>query len=150
MIVRHRYPTDSLDRNFDRVFEQLTNSFFDSRRQPGPAVEGAWNDDAYVLRIDLPGVPADAVSVEVSGSTLVLAATTDSMEWHRTLKLGGRLDPEKVEAHHRDGRLTVRIGTIDEPEPRRIAIDTTPVQAAIEASAEASDDVSSDEEPSGN
>lgn len=133
MIVRHRYPSDTFDRSFDRVFEQLTNSFFDSRRQPGPNVEGAWSDDEYVLKIDLPGVPADAVTVEVTGSTLALTAATDTMEWHRSLKLGGRLDPDKVHANHVDGRLTVQIGTFDEPESRRIEIDTAPAPAAIEA-----------------
>ena len=62
------------------------------------------------------------------------------MEWQRSLKLGGRLDPDKVHAHHVDGRLTVRIGTYDEPEPRRIQIDTAPMPAAIEATAEHSSD----------
>ena len=133
MIVRHRFPTSTFDRNIDRAFEQLTNSFFDSRRQAGPVVDGAWHDDVYVLTVDLPGVPADAVSVEVTGTTLTIAAATDSMEWHRSLRLGGRLDPEKVSANHLDGRLTVRIGTFDEPEARTIAIDTSPAPAAIEA-----------------
>lgn len=140
MIVRRRYPTPTLDRSFDRVFEQLTESFFDTRSQPGPAVSGAWTDDEYVLTIDLPGVPAEAVNVEVSGQTLVLGAATDGMEWQRSLKLGGRLDPDKVRAHHLDGRLTVRIGTFDEPEPRRIEIDTALEQAAIEANSEDSAD----------
>jgi HSP20 family protein len=149
MIVRHRYPSDTFDRSFDRVFEQLTNSFFDSRRQPGPSVEGAWNDDEYVLRIDLPGVPAEAVTVDVTGSTLLLSAVTDTMEWQRSLKLGGRLDPDKVQAHHVDGRLTVRIGTYDEPEPRRIQIDTAPIPAAIEATAEQSSDEPSDQPTDG-
>ena len=135
MIVRHRSPM-SFDRSFDRAFEQLTNSFFDSRRQPGPVVDGVWRDDEYVLTVDLPGVPADAVTVEVAGRTLSLGARTDQMEWQRTLKLGGRLDPEKVSANHVDGRLTVRIGTFDEPEARRIAIDTAPVAPAIEATSE--------------
>jgi len=144
MIVRHRYPSDTFDRSFDRVFEQLTNSFFDSRRQPGPHVEGAWRDDEYVLKIDLPGVPADAVTIEVTGSTLVLTAATDTMEWHRSLKLGGRLDPDKVRANHADGRLTVWIGTYDEPESRRIEIDTAPAPDAIEATVADSADESTD------
>ena len=138
MIVR-RYPTTTLDRSFDRAFEQLTNSFFDSRRQSGPAVDGGWKDDEYVLTVDLPGVPADAVSVEVTGTTLVLGAATDTMEWQRSLKLGGRLDPDKVRANHVDGRLTVRIGTYDEPEARRVEIDTAPVPPAIEATSEPAD-----------
>jgi HSP20 family protein len=133
MIVRHRYPTTSFDRSFDRAFEQLTNSFFETRRSAGPVVDGAWRDDQYVLTVDLPGVPADAVTVEVTGDTLVMAAHTDDMQWQRSLRLGGRLDPEKVSAHHVDGRLTVRVGVYDEPEARRIAIATTPPPAAIEA-----------------
>ena len=146
MIVRHRSPMPSFDRGFDRnidrAFEQLTNSFFDSRRQVGPTVDGAWQGDEYVLTIDLPGVPADAVTAEVVGTTLTLGAKTDSMEWQRSLRLGGRLDPDKVRAHHVDGRLTVRVGTYDEPEARRIAIDTTAPQPALEAT---SDDVTADE-----
>jgi HSP20 family molecular chaperone IbpA len=136
MIVRHRYPTPTVDRSFDRVFEQLTNSFFDTRHQAGPTVAGTWNDDAYVLTIDLPGVPADAVSVEVTGTTLLLGAATDTMQWQRSLELGGRLDPDKVTASHVDGRLTVRIGSFDEPEPRRVQIETSPPQAAIETTSE--------------
>ena len=88
-------------------------------------VDGAWDDDEYVLTVDLPGVPADAVSVEIAGSTLTLGATTDSFEWKRSLRLAGRLDAGKVHARHVDGRLTVRVGTIDEPEARKISIDTT-------------------------
>ena len=146
MIVRHRYPTTALDRSFDRAFEQLTNSFFDSRRQSGPAVDGGWKDDEYVLTVDLPGVPADAVSVDVTGTTLVLGAATDTMEWQRSLKLGGRLDPDKVRANHVDGRLTVRIGTYDEPEARRIEIDTAPAPQAIEATSEPAGEAVGDED----
>ncbi len=151
MLVRHRTYTPTFndrpfDRSFDRAFEQLTNSFFDTRRAQGPVVDGAWTDDEYVLTVDLPGVPAEAVSVEVTGTTLTLGATTDSLDWKRSLRLGGRLDPDKVGANHRDGRLTVRIGAVDEPEPRSIAIDTSAPERAIEAqSSEAASDDQSDE-----
>ncbi|MDJ0769365.1 MAG: Hsp20/alpha crystallin family protein [Ilumatobacter sp.] len=136
MIVRHRFPFDRrfdlFDRDVDRVFEQLTGSFFDTRR--GPTVSGTWKDDAYVLTADLPGVPAEAVSVGVTGNTLTLSATTDDSSWERSVRLGEQLDPDKVTAHHRDGRLTVRIGTVDEPVARLVEIDTSPARAAIEAS----------------
>jgi len=148
MIVRHRFPTTfdrAFDRNIDRAFEQLTNSFFETRRPAGPVVDGAWRENEYVLTVDLPGVPADAVSVEVTGDTLSLEAHTDEMRWQRTLRLGGRLDADKVTAHHVDGRLTVRIGTYDEPEARKIAIATTPPPVAIEAESSAADDT--DEQP---
>jgi len=139
MLVRHR-TVNPFDRTIDRAFEQLTNSFYDTRRSPSPVVDGGWDDDEYVLTVDLPGVPADAVSVEVAGTTLTLGATTDSFEWKRSLKLSGRLDPDKVQARHLDGRLTVRVGTIDEPQARRVAIDTTAPEVAIEAASSESDD----------
>lgn len=133
MIVRR--PVAPLERSIDRAFEQLThsfaNSFFDARRQVGPVVDGAWHEDEYVLTVDLPGVPADAVAVEVAGSTLTLGARTDAMEWQRSLRLHGRLDPDSVRAAHVDGRLTVRISAHAEPEPRRVQIDTTPTRSAI-------------------
>ena len=124
MLVRQRTYTPTFDRTFDRTFEQLANSFFDTRRTHAPVIDGAWTDDEYVLTVDLPGVPAEAVSVEVAGTTLLLGASTDSLEWKRSLRLGGRLDPEKVSARHVDGRLTVRIGAVDQPQARSIAINT--------------------------
>lgn len=143
MLVRHINP---FDRTIDRAFEQLTNSFYDTRRSPSPVVDGAWDHDEYVLTVDLPGVPADAVTVETAGTTLTVGATTDSFEWKRSLKLGGRLDAGKVNARHLDGRLTVRVGTIDEPATRSIAIDTSAPDVAIEAttSGETADDQSTD------
>jgi HSP20 family molecular chaperone IbpA len=148
MLVRHRtlYPSlvpsfdRPFDRPFDRAFEQLTSSFFDTSRTIGPVIDGAWVDDRYVLTVDLPGVPADAVTVEVTGTTLTVGATTDSLDWQRSVRLGGRLDPEKVDARHVDGRLTVRIGTIDEPEARTIAVETASPDLAIEASSHDSGD----------
>ncbi len=144
MLVRHRTYAPTIDRSFDRAFEQLTNSFFDVRRSAGPVVDGAWNDEEYVLTVDLPGVPAEAVSVEVTGDTLALAAKTDTVEWQRSLRLGSRLDPDKVHARHVDGRLTVRIGTVEEPAARSIAIDTTPPDLAIEATSTDDTDQSTD------
>jgi HSP20 family protein len=129
MIVRHR-TSPALD--LDRAFEQLTNSFFDTRRTAGPVVDGTWSDGEYVLTVDLPGVPSNAVDVSVTGATLTIDVETDEITWKRSLRLGGRLNPDKVNARHVDGRLTVTIGSYDEPEARRIAIDTS--APAIEAS----------------
>lgn len=128
MIVRHR-TSPALD--LDRAFEQLTNSFFDSRRTAGPVVDGTWADGEYVLTVDLPGVPAQSVDVSVTGTTLTIDVATDEVTWKRSLRLGGRLDPDKVNARQVDGRLTVTIGSYDEPESRQISIDTS--APAIEA-----------------
>ena len=146
MLVRHRSPLSPFDRNVDRAFEQIASSFLNTSRHAGPVVNGGWQDHEYVLTVDLPGVPADAVTVEVRGTTLSLGASTEGMEWQRSLRLTGRLDPDKVTANHVDGRLTVRVGTIDEPESRTIAIETTRPEAptAIEATDVVGDEVADD------
>lgn len=129
------------DRSFDRAFDQLVGSFFDNRRASGPVVDASWQGDTYVLTVDLPGVPASQVAVEVAGTTLTISATSgaddqaDRSEWRRSLRLGGRLDPDKVEASHVDGRLTVRIGTVDAPVARRVDVATAPLPQ-LEAPAE--------------
>ena len=131
MIVRHRSLAPTFDRNFDRAFDQIANSFFDTRRSTGPVLEGSWSGDDYVLTVDLPGVPASAVAVSVSGTTLTIAVDHDQLTWSRDLRLNGRLSPDKVEARHVDGRLTVHIGAVDAPEARAIEISTS--APAIEA-----------------
>lgn len=126
-----RYSTPDLDRSVDRIFRQMTSDWFDRGRTLGPVVHGTWGDDGYTLTVDLPGIPADAVSVSVAGRTLTISASHDGSEWQRSLKLPNRLDPELVTANHLDGRLTVRIGTVAAPEARSIEISTE--APAIEA-----------------
>jgi HSP20 family protein len=145
MIVRHRSPFTAgfatglpvgFDRSIDRAFDQLTSQLFEPRRRV-PTVEGRWDDGTLVLVVDLPGVPAEAVSVEVSGRTLTLGAHTEHLDWSRQVELGTSLDPEKVAARHLDGRLTVTIGQVDAPATRRVAIDTSPAPAPAAESIEA-------------
>lgn len=147
MIVRHRSPFTSLaalDRSFDRTFDQLTSSLFETRRR-FPDVEAAWDGDTLVLTVDLPGVPADSVSVEVAGRSLTLGAHTDNLEWSRSLQIGTSLDPAKITARHVDGRLTVRIGAVDAPETRSIAIETGP--AAIDTDVTAAGELAGEPTP---
>ncbi len=144
MIVRHRTPFVSrsfptrafevraFDSSFDRAFEQLTQSFLEPRRRL-PAVDASWVDGSLVLTADLPGIPSEAVSVDVAGRALTIGVRTDELQWERTVQLGTSVDPDKVSARHVDGRLTVTVGAVDTPEVRRVAIDTTPAVPAIES-----------------
>jgi HSP20 family protein len=142
MIVRQRSITPSMSTAFDldRTFEQLTSSFFDQRRPAGPVVDGTWSGDEYVLRVDLPGVPARAVDVSVTGTTLKIDVDHEGFTWQRTLRLGAALSADKVSAHHVDGRLTVRIGKHDEPEARSIEISTAAPAIEATSSVETADE----------
>jgi HSP20 family protein len=129
MLVRTRpaRPTVAVrpfDRSFDRAFEQLTRSVFATAPRT-PVVDAAWRDGDLVLTVDLPGVPAEHVDVNVADRVLTLAAHTDHLSWERSVTLGAALDPQSITANHVDGRLTVTVGAAPKPEARRIEIATT-------------------------
>jgi HSP20 family protein len=127
MIVRHRTPASVIDRSFDRTFDQLTSSLFAPVRR-GPEISAEWEGETLVLSVDLPGVAAEQVSVETSGRNLTIGAQTDKMQWTRSLQIGNSLDLDKIQAHHLNGQLTVRISAVDTPETRQIPISTSPLR----------------------
>jgi HSP20 family protein len=131
---------------FDRIFDQLTSGWSTTapRRDRTPSVHGEWHDDSLVLTIDLPGVPAEAVKVEVADRALTVSVEhlTDRGEfrWAHTVQMGGSLDAERVAARYADGRLTVTIPPVPTAAPRPVAIEivgrTDDAPAALDAPAE--------------
>ena len=121
----------ALDTTFDRALTALARSYGDV----GHRVEGSWNDGTYQLTVDLPGTPEEAVGVSVAGRTLTITVAGEGdSTWTRRLRLAQTLDPEQVSARYVNGRLTVTVGATAAPESRTVAIDTTPVAPALEAS----------------
>jgi HSP20 family protein len=143
--------SSSFDRRFDRTFAHLaglalgTSTF---ARQASPAVSGSWNDGAYVLTVDVPGVPAEALSVSVTGRTLVLDVATDQLTWNERIRLPHTLDIEATAATYADGRLTVTVPASAEAQPRKVEITVgTPATAQLETgSDQPADSVSNDTE----
>ena len=141
MIVRHRTPfgtarfevarvatprPPAFERSVDQLVSALADAPRSGARRRTPVVDSSWHDGRLRLTVDLPGVAADAIDVRVTDRVLTIAVSTDELSWERTLRLGASLDAEQVSARHVDGRLTVEVGPLATPEPRRIAIDTTP------------------------
>ena len=141
LIVRN--PRPSFD-SFDRMFDQLTSSWFAPTpgartRASMPHVQAEWDDGSLVLTVDLPGVPREAVKVEVAERTLTVAVEHASdrgeLRWSRTLQLGGSLDADRVAARYVDGRLTVTVPPAAKPQPRTIAIEGAAEVPAVESGA---------------
>ncbi len=132
--------------DFDRMFDQLTSGWMATpqRRDRTPAVHGEWRDDTLVLTVDLPGVPGDAVKVEVVDRALTVSVehTTDrgELRWSHTVQLPSSLDIDRVAAQYADGRLTVTVPPMPTAEPRRIQVEfvgrTDDAPAALETTAE--------------
>ncbi len=136
MIVQRPYLTArsaAFDRSaIDRVFSQLTRELFTPARRT-PVVDAGWNEGSLVLTVDLPGVPADQVAVDVAEGTLTVSATLDGERWQRSVRLGASLDGDRAEARYVDGRLTVTVPEVAKAAPRALVIDTTPAPVPVPA-----------------
>ena len=102
-----------------------------------PPVDVFEDADGITLRLDMPGVSKERLSVQADKDTLtvegdVQIAMPDGMEplyaeihathYRRSFTLSGELDSEKAEASLKDGVLTLRIPKRAELRPRRIEV----------------------------
>ncbi len=129
--------TSAFDRRFDRTVAQLAGFAFGAgsfARPSSPAVSATWNDGIYVLTVDVPGVPEEALSVSVAGRTLVVDVATDNLTWNERIRLPHVLDVEATTANYANGRLTVNVPAAPEAQPRKVEIVAgAPVAAEITA-----------------
>ncbi len=127
-----------LQRELDRTFRRATPD--GDGRQAGwmPAVDVEQTDDSIVLRMDLPGMRREDVSIEVKNQTLIVSGERqqEREEKHegyynrervfgrftRTFMLPEGVTPDDIEATFRDGVLTVRLPRPREEQPRSIEI----------------------------
>jgi HSP20 family protein len=95
-------------------------------------------DDAWLLRVELPGVKRDDVELQVAGRRLVIRAERKETErkgilrrttrttgrYYLEVTLPGEVDPDGVEANLDDGVLTIRAAkpAAERAGQRRIAI----------------------------
>jgi len=113
--------------------------------RPAPrlaAVDLYRTEDEFTLAIDLPGVDANSIDVDVDGRTLTIRAqrTAPSVEgatWLsreratgavvRRLTLGDGVDSENIAADYSNGVLTVTIPVAEKAKPRKVSVAGAPV-----------------------
>jgi HSP20 family protein len=132
-----------LQQEMNRVFDQFFRGGNGGEVSWGqytwaPPVDIYETDDALVLTADLPGVPKDAVNIEIHQNTLMLrgerkpAAEVPADRYHRAERAYGPfqrsfvlptlVDQEHVQASYHDGVLELRLPKSEAAKPRRIAI----------------------------
>ena len=132
-------------RDFDSVFRRMGAT---SANQPMAMDAYRRGEDVWV-HVDLPGVAADSVDVNVERNVLTISAernwaTEDGDRaylaersrgsFRRQVHLGEGLDAEAIDADLSDGVLTLRIPVAERAKPRKISIGVGD-QPAIEAEA---------------
>jgi len=133
-------------RNLQREVDSLFDQFFgrsDGGDQSPPAV---WSpstdlvetDDAFRLHLDVPGMSAEDISINLQNRTLTVngersSERTDESEdfvrveravgtFHRTFTLPDAVDADHIEATYDDGVLTITVPKTEESTRRQIEI----------------------------
>ena len=139
-----------MNRLFNTAFESPGGNGGTLRRWV-PPMDVLETGDHFLLRLDLPGVDQDAVSIELDDQTLTIAGER-SVEHHtekegyqrverasgafqRSLTLPQGIDPEAITAGFENGVLEVRIPKPEERKPRKITIGGGGEPKTIEGSA---------------
>jgi HSP20 family protein len=138
---------------FSQEFDRLFSSLFDNGGRQAqrwvPAMDLVEADDHFVLKVDLPGLAEDDVTIEVQDNALTISGSREAEHerkekgWYRlersygsfsrSLTLPDGVDADKVEANFDRGVLEVRVPKPEERKPRRIAIGASE-QKTIEGS----------------
>ena len=109
-------------RELDRLSQQLLGT----AARPTLMPMDAWREDeSFVVELDLPGVEADSIDLDVERNVLTVRAERPRGVFSRQLVLGDNLDLERISAAYADGvlRLTVPVAERAKPRKIRIAVD---------------------------
>ena len=103
-----------------------------------PLMNVTEDNDKYYVRAELPGIKADALDISVTGDTLSISGERtlpvedekaqyhrrerDSGSFSRIISLPSQVDTGKVEAHSKDGILTVVLPKAEASKPKQIAV----------------------------
>jgi HSP20 family protein len=120
-----------------RLMDELMRSTGNGNRVTGftPLVDVHETEEEYLVKVDVPGVKADDVNVEVNENVLSISGSRVAEEtgqaqlverpygsFVRTLSLPQGVDSDSIEAGYQDGVLELRIPKPTERKPKKIAI----------------------------
>jgi HSP20 family protein len=127
-------------RELDRLTQQLSGASSPGTwSRPNPMPMDAYRaGDEYLVVFDLPGVPQDAIELDVERNVLTVKAerrpltVSEGVEmqvaerplgvFSRQLFLGDTLDTERITAEYENGVLTVKIPVAAQAKSRKISI----------------------------
>ncbi|WP_163760248.1 Hsp20/alpha crystallin family protein [Mycobacterium botniense] len=136
MIAMLRF--DPIFRDLDRLTRQLWGTTLGTAARPALMPMDAWREaDKIVVELDLPGIKADSLDVNVENDTLTVRAerppVDDARDWltgerphgvfSRQLYLGTGLDADHITADYTDGVLRLTIPVAEAAKPRKIPVE---------------------------
>lgn len=138
-------PVDELRREMDHLFDEMVPfSWFRENRGDGydlwaPNTDMVETDDAYVIRLDLPGIPKEEVNISFKDNRLTVSGEREKDEkeekenymrrerYHgsflRSFTLPNAVEEDDIKATFKDGVLTVNVKKTEESKPKTVKIE---------------------------
>jgi HSP20 family protein len=131
-----------------RDLDRWTQQVFGTPARPAVMPLDAWREgDKFVVELDLPGVKADSIDLDVDRNVLTVHAQRAGVDqsremvaaerprgvFSRQLFLGDTLDADHIEASYHDGVLRLTIPVAEKAKPRRIKVASSDEQRSINA-----------------
>lgn len=129
-------------------FDRLTQRTFGTATGVGLPMDVIRRGEELVVRVDLPGVPADAIDLTVENHVLTISAERRASYGEgdqvlaqerfdgvisRRLRVPEWVDTDAVSADYTDGVLTVRLPLAEKAKPRRVEIKAAASQPEIQS-----------------
>ncbi len=129
-----------LQREVDSIFDQFFGRGEDDDTSAvwAPRTDLSETDEAFRIRLDVPGMTKDDITINLQNNTLTVSGertserTKESEEYvrverafgnfHRTFNLPNAVDQQNVEAAYEDGVLTINVPKTEESTRRQIEI----------------------------
>jgi HSP20 family protein len=127
-----------LQKELQRTAQQPLGWFASSVVGQGafPPVNIFKRDDGYVVRMEVPGLSSEDLSIESQGQSLKLSGKRSSEsepgtahrnerwqgEFSRSVELPRELNPSKASADYKNGILSVHVPLRDEAKPQQITV----------------------------
>lgn len=130
----------------EREAERLFDEFFGRAREVEAEMQAGWlpvadvseRDDAFLIRMDLPGLKKDEVQITFEDGLLTVSGERRSEHegshdrvhrlerwygrFYRSFNLGSKILPDQIKAHFRNGVLTIEVPKAEESRPMRIKV----------------------------
>ncbi|MCS4040620.1 Hsp20/alpha crystallin family protein [Salinibacter ruber] len=129
-----------LQREVDSIFDRFFGRGGDDDTSTvwAPRTDLSETDDAFRIRLDVPGMTKDDIAINLQNNTLTVSGERsserqkDSEEYvrverafgtfHRTFTLPDAVDPDRVEATYDEGVLTINVPKTEKSTRRQIEI----------------------------
>lgn len=131
--------------SFQSEMSRLMNGLFDGPGQVTqswvPALDVWETPTEVVYSFDLPGIPEEAISIEVKDDTLSVSAERERAEetsedgfyrferrygaFARAVGLPQGFDQDRISAHYENGVLEIRVPKPEEQKPKKIELSKT-------------------------